>query len=482
MINRFLTKGIGYLLIISYIIINGVMIYFDHYYLLLLPFLLGLIYLFIYRLDLVFLLIVFCTPLSFNFENLAIGGIGFYFPTEPLLLTFSVVFLLKYLLNHKSSKDLIHYKNHITIIILLQLIWIIICSITSELPIVSMKFFISRAWFIIPMFFYAIHFFKEGKHRISQFLWAYLLPVFIVTTYTLLNHMSHGFSEEAGHWVMWPFFKDHTSYGAIIALSIPIALWLYKSSQNPINKFLIQLIIIVLLVGLYFSYTRAAWLSVIGAVIVYFLFYFKIKLKWLITIGVIPIFFIALNYSEISYLLQKNDAEHTTENFSERVESMSNVSSDASNLERLNRWNCAFQLFKERPITGWGPGTYSFVYAPFQDASDITIISTNFGDGGNAHSEYLGPLAEQGLIGMILMITLVCLIFIYMSNYQIKCDDSFQKKLVLMIILALTTYFTHGILNNYLDTDKASVPVWGLIALFVSLKSYSSKQSKSQLT
>ena len=44
---------------------------------------------------------------------------------------------------------------------------------------------------------------------------------------------------------------------------------------------------------------------------------------------------------EISYLVQKNDAEHTTENFSERVESMSNISSDASNLERLNRWNCA---------------------------------------------------------------------------------------------------------------------------------------------
>ena len=199
-------------------------------------------------------------------------------------------------------------------------------------------------------------------------------------------------------------------------------------------------------------------------------------------IGIIPMIFVVLNFSEISYLLQKNDAEHTTENFSERVESMSNVSSDASNLERLNRWNCAFRLFKERPITGWGPGTYSFVYAPFQDASDLTIISTNFGDGGNAHSEYLGPLAEQGLIGMILMISLVGLLFIYMSNYYIKCNDSFQKQLVLMIILALTTYFTHGVLNNYLDTDKASVPVWGLIALFVCIKSYKSKPIKSQLT
>ena len=83
---------------------------------------------------------------------------------------------------------------------------------------------------------------------------------------------------------------------------------------------------------------------------------------------------------------QKNDAEHTTEKFSERIESMSNISSDASNLERLNRWNCALELFYKRPFFGWGPGTYSFVYAPFQSSKNLTIISTNFGDGGNAHN------------------------------------------------------------------------------------------------
>ena len=114
---------------------------------------------------------------------------------------------MKYLLTPKSSTNLAHYKNPITVIILLQLIWIILCSITSELPLVSLKFFIARVWFIIPMFFYAMHFFREGEERIIQFLWAYLLPIFIVTAYTLINHMSHGFSEEAGHWVMWPFLK-----------------------------------------------------------------------------------------------------------------------------------------------------------------------------------------------------------------------------------------------------------------------------------
>ena len=158
---------------------------------------------------------------------------------------------------------------------------------------------------------------------------------------------------------------------------------------------------------------------------------------------------------------------------------MSNISSDASNLERLNRWNCAIKLFKERPILGWGPGTYSFVYAPYQDASDLTIISTNFGDGGNAHSEYLGPLAEQGLLGMILMILMLIFFFYRASWLYIKTESQKLKGIIMMIILSLVTYFSHGVLNNYLDTDKASVPIWGMLAIFVAVDCYHSKTKTS---
>jgi hypothetical protein len=38
------------------------------------------------------------------------------------------------------------------------------------------------------------------------------------------------------------------------------------------------------------------------------------------------------------------------------------------------------------------------------------------------------------------------------------------------MILSLTTYFVHGILNNFLDTDKTAVPIWGMCALFLSLE------------
>ena len=227
--------------------------------------------------------------------------------------------------------------------------------------------------------------------------------------------------------------------------------------------------LIIFFVGLYFSYTRAAWLSILIAAIVFLLYHFKIKFKWIISLVIIPILFVAINFTEISYLVQKNDAEHTTENFSERIESMSNITSDASNLERLNRWNCALELFYMRPFFGWGPGTYSFVYAPFQSSMNLTIISTNFGDGGNAHSEYLGPLAEQGFLGFLINSMLIVILFISTGLYYVKCENSYYKYLTLMIILALTTYFSHGFLNNYLDSDKAAIPIWGLISIFITI-------------
>ena len=47
-----------------------------------------------------------------------------------------------------------------------------------------------------------------------------------------------------------------------------------------------------------------------------------------------------------------------------------------------------------------------------------------------------------------------------------------------MALLGLVTYFSHGVLNNFLDTDKLSVPFWGFVAVIVSLDVYGKKTSK----
>ncbi|MCL4857353.1 MAG: O-antigen ligase family protein, partial [Flavobacteriales bacterium] len=159
----------------------------------------------------------------------------------------------------------------------------------------------------------------------------------------------------------------------------------------------------------------------------------------------------------------------------EHVQSISNVSSDASNKERINRWNSAFRMFQERPFFGWGPGTYVFQYAPFQSSKDKTIISTNVGNNGNAHSEYIGPLAESGLFGTLSVLFLFGMVFYKGSNLYHELPKGKIKTVVLCTLLGLFTYVVHGFLNNYLDTDKLSVPFWGFIALIVAIDVYHKK-------
>ncbi len=462
-----------------FLLLNVFFIYNEFYYFCFFPLALVVFYLTVFKIDYLFLLVVFCTPLSFNLEAIKSGGFGLYIPTEPILLVLSCIYLFKIIYDKKNNLNT--YWNHpISLIILLQLSWILITSICSEFPIISLKFFLSRLWFVIPIFFLGIHFFKKGLNYIYAFIWMFLIPLTIILIYTLINHASNGFSEEAGHWVMWPFFKDHTSYGAIIAIFIPIIIGMMTDPKRSFyTKNILIIVFIIFCMALFYSYTRAAWVSVISALLVYLLFVFKIKFKWLFTLGLIIGSMILFNYNDLSYMLQKNNAEHTTEDFNERVESMSNITSDASNLERFNRWNSAIKMYQERPITGWGPGTYAFCYASFQDSKDLTIISTNFGDGGNAHSEYLGPLAEQGLIGMLLMILLVIVFFYKASTLYIHTSDPALKRLIMMLLLGMVTYFTHGILNNYLDTDKASIPIWGFMAIIVSLDLFYSKKKKN---
>ncbi len=464
---------------ILFALVNIYFFYKEFYFLALVPFVLVVLYLAFFSLDKLFLLAVFFTPLSLNLEQMDIGGLGLYLPTEPIFFGIMCIYLFKNIWNAKPKGSPV-LKHPITLAILFHLFWMFITALTSEMPLVSFKFLLVRMWFIIPVYFFGIHFFKANFQNIYSFIWAYLIPLTLVLLITVIKHAGYGFSEEAGHWIMSPFFKDHTSYGAVIALFYPIVVSLFfDKERSSISRSLIGIILIIFSVALFYSYTRAAWLSVFGAFLVYLLFIFKIKFKYLVYIGVVVGTFIITNFTELSYMIQKNNAEHTTESFSERIESMSNVSSDASNLERLNRWSCAIRMFKERPVFGWGPGTYAFQYAPFQDPADMTIISTNFGTGGNAHSEYLGPLAEQGVFGLLSMIVLIVVLFYKASTLYIELENKTVKRVVMMAMLGLVTYFTHGILNNYLDTDKASVPVWGFMAIIVSIDLYYRNRTES---
>ena len=433
-----------------------------------LPVVLGVLLLYIFSLDKVLLLTAFSVPLSINLKALE-AGLAISLPAEPLLMGIMVLFFAKMLYDGKYDKRI--SRHPISIVIYCMFAWMLVTTITSEMPVVSIKFIASRLWFVVPAFFLCAIFFKNPKN-IHRFIWLYISALCIVCVYTIIHHAQFGFDGDSAHWVMTPFYNDHTAYGAALAIYLILALtYAFLPGVKKSRRLLIIGVVVLLSVALMLSNCRAAWLSMIAALAVLICVLLKIKFRWIAATLVLLVGLFFAFQNQIIDALEKNNQDASGD-LVENIQSITNISTDASNLERINRWQSAFRLFNERPVFGWGPGTYQFVYAPYQMSKEKTIISTNAGDGGNAHSEYFGPLAEQGIVGSLLVLTLVIVtVYCGVKTYG-RCKNKQVKILVLGATLAFISYFVHGLLNNFLDTDKLAIPVWSLAALIAAIDVY----------
>lgn len=433
---------------------------------LLIPFALIFLFVAIFSLDKLLFFIVLMTPVSLQLSEFVHGlPVNMFLPTEPLLVGVLLLFLLKLIVGKDIDKNIL--KHPISIIIFIQLAWILLTSVTSTMFFVSIKFFIARVWFVVGFYLMAAHLFKNKKN-VGNYIWLYVFSLIIVIVYTMIRQYEHGlFNQQFANSAPNPLYNDHTAYAAALAMILPFLIGLlFLKEYSYYQRIAAFIVLFIVLTGLIFSYTRAAWLSLVVAFAAFVVLLFRIKFRTVLIFIVSFSVVLALLWTQIIMKLEKNKQDASS-NFSEQIQSVTNISTDASNMERLNRWSCAYRMFLDKPLLGWGPGTYMFKYAPYQRSYEKTVISTDFGDVGNAHSEYLGPLAETGIFGILLMFTLVFTTLFYAVRlYRVSTNKS-VKIIVLSATVGLITYYVHGLMNNFLDTDKLSALFWGYTAIIV---------------
>jgi putative inorganic carbon (HCO3(-)) transporter len=98
--------------------------------------------------------------------------------------------------------------------------WYLLTTLTSSMPTVSFKSTLARFCYISVFYFMLLYLFSNMEN-IKRFIWAYLIPLVGVIAYTIFTHAMEGFSEEAAHTAMVPFYNDHTAYAAVLSFFIP---------------------------------------------------------------------------------------------------------------------------------------------------------------------------------------------------------------------------------------------------------------------
>ena len=471
-IALFYLISIGFIALNLWFVVEKQMLYAN-----VIPLVCVVILLAVFSFDKLVYLIAFLAPLSIPLREY-LPGIGFdmYIPTEPLLFGLLLLFILKVIQERQFDRKILLHP--VSLAVYLNLFWILITSVTSTMPMVSFKFLLMRIWFVVGLYLLTAKIFNDGKNM-EKYVWLYVIPLMLVIFYSTYRHLGYGlWNKQAAHFVVSPFYRDHTSYGAATAIYIPfLVMFIFSKSYSKNVRLLTAGALTVVTLGFLLSYSRAAWLSIIIAFGVWTIIKLRIRFKTLfITLGSLIALFLVFQ-TQILMKLEQN-SEESSANMMTHISSMSNISSDASNLERINRWSCAVRMFADKPVVGYGPGTYMFKYAKYQLSKDRTIISTNSADGGNAHSEYLGPMAESGTLGLGTYLLIIILVIYTAVNTYSRLTDYRLRSIVLAALIGLVTYYVHGFLNNFLDTDKISVPFWGFTAMIVAIDILSRRQEK----
>lgn len=421
----------------------------------------------------IFMIMVLLIPLSTN-QRFLDSEVNLLMPSEPMEGVITLAFGIKLLFGYRLSNVVI--KHPIFWVILLGIFIQFFATLSSTMPLVSLKSLILKTCYVIVFFILSADLYI--KQYISHFkvLKTYLYSLLIVGVIIFINHIENGLSKDSSGSVTEPFYADHTIYSACLAMVLPLPLlnfYFAKSLQiNFYQKFWFGCLSLIMFTFFFFTYCRAGWISfVIASFITYALFLgLRFRGLFIAIISVLALMFVF--QTEIQYSLKQNKADSNAKDASieQQTKSVTNITSDQSNAERLNRWSCAWRMFLDKPFLGYGPGTYQFEYLSYQKKKEMTRISVTSaynikkGKGGTAHSEYLLLLAESGIVSFLVYITGVLMVIYYAIKVFATAQSAYNKIKITVLFFGFCTYILHAFFNNFLDTDKAALLYYTSIA------------------
>lgn len=148
--------------------------------------------------------------------------------------------------------------------------------------------------------------------------------------------------------------------------------------KGTVQRRFLLLAMVILMVAIYFAYTRSAWLSLLGASCMYFVIRAKLT-NWVLGAGLAAMigFFVYMGYQN-EYLNYEPDFEHTIYHPELGDHLLSTFEGeDVSSAERIYRWIAGVRMWLDKPVTGYRPGNFYGFYKSFTVNGFMTYVSEN---------------------------------------------------------------------------------------------------------
>ncbi|MBI5858878.1 MAG: O-antigen ligase family protein [Sphingobacteriales bacterium] len=450
-------------------------IFTENYFLVAIPFAVIFFYLgWLYR-QTVFFLLLFTLPFSFEYQFSS--TLGTDIPDEALMLFVSGLFLLYWIYNPEAilRKMLTH---PLLILLLIYFVWLTITVVFSTSTLVSVKFLLAKTWYIGAFVLAPLILYRQRKTIVTA---AVILSVsmLLVACTALIRHSANGFSFAAVNDSLSPFFRNHVNYSAMLVCTAPVLFAFYSGSKNNNQKILLGIFIFTLLMALFFSYGRGAWLALLIGGSTYWLIKKRLLVGFYIIAVLIAFFTLFWLKNNDRYLKYAPDFKTTIfhKNFGEHLIATYKLK-DVSTEERFYRWIAGVRMIKDNWLTGYGPNTFYDNYKGYGIPAFKTWVSDNK-DHSTVHNYFLLTAIEQGIPGLLILLTFFGIMLYYAQRIYHRCNDSFYKTVVITTGVISTMIITLIFLSDLIETDKIGSIFFLCIATLVSADIHTRKNSDS---
>ena len=226
------------------------------------------------------------------------------------------------------------------------------------------------------------------------------------------------------------------------------------NSLRKVSNKMMVFVFLTFITGIYFSYTRAAILSMVIAIGAWYIIsYRKVKHALAISsfIALVGIVYLSWDnkYMDFAPNFERTITHTEFDNLIEATYKLEDISS----MERVYRWMAGIEMIKDRFWFGFGPGTFYSNYKAYSISRFQTYVSDN-PDQSGIHNYFLMTWVEQGFIGFILFIGLCFILLIEGERVYHICTDREDKYIVMAATLGFIIIFAMCLINDLIETDK----------------------------
>jgi O-antigen ligase len=255
----------------------------------------------------------------------------------------------------------------------------------------------------------------------------------------------------------------------LLCLTLPVVLVVSQMDDDPWRRYAAQAAAVIVIAGILVCKNRSAWLGTVVALVVMLALYaycahreraLSVRKHQLL----LPAATLVLA-GGLFFMVSRMEGGLTRRAFT-----LTQLTADASFQWRLAMWNKCLRMANDRPLTGWGIGTfpvqqalYFHPHAPSRSQLDIMQTGPRLTE--NAHNTYLQMAAETGYTGIVFYLGVFAAFFGTAFRALRGSRPGFRRALLIGSMAAVAGQMVAAIGTPAWEFPECSLFLWVILGM-----------------